>query len=110
MKAILIVLDSVGIGAAPDAADYGDAGSATLQHIAEATGGLELPTLQTMGLGNIPALLPYKLPINGCPAVKRPTALYGALQEVSQGKDTVTGHWEIAGLEIVPGFHDFPKE
>jgi len=110
MKAILIVLDSVGIGEAPDAADYGDAGSATLPHIAGATGGLELPTLQSLGLGNIPPLLPSGLPIEGCPAIENPSASYGAMQELSEGKDTITGHWEIAGLEIRPGFHEFPKE
>jgi len=110
MKAILIVLDSVGIGEAPDAADYGDAGSATLPHIAGATRGLALPTLQSLGLGNIPPLLPNGLPIEGCPAVGKPLASYGAMQEISEGKDTITGHWEIAGLEIKPGFHEFPKE
>jgi len=110
MKVILIVLDSVGIGEAPDAAEYGDAGSATLPNIGNAVGGLELPTLQKLGLGNIPPLLPHGLPVKGCPAVEKPLASYGAMREVSQGKDTITGHWEICGLEINPGFHDFPKE
>lgn len=109
MKAVLIVLDSVGIGEAPDAAAYGDTGSATLPHIAGAAGGLALPTLQSLGLGNIPPLLPDGLPIEGCPAVEKPLASYGAMREVSEGKDTITGHWEIAGLEIIPGFHEFPK-
>jgi len=108
MKVVLIVLDSVGIGAAPDAADYGDAGSATLPHISQSAGGLELPTLQKMGLGNIPPLLPNGLPIEGCPAAANPLASFGAMQEVSIGKDTITGHWEICGLEINPGFHNFP--
>lgn len=110
MKAILIVLDSVGIGAAPDAADYSDTGSATLPHIAEAVGGLKLPTLQSLGLGNIPALLPEGIEILGCNPVENPRASFGAMQEVSEGKDTVTGHWEIAGLDIHPGFHLFPRE
>ena len=110
MKAILIVLDSVGIGEAPDAADYGDAGSATLPHIASAVGGLAVPVLQALGLGNIPPLLPDGLPIEGCPAIEKPLASFGAMQAVSQGKDTITGHWEIAGLEIIPGFHNFPLE
>jgi phosphopentomutase len=109
MKAILIVLDSVGIGEAPDAAEYGDAGSATLPNIGNAVGGLDLPILQKLGLGNIPQLLPLGRPIKGCPAVEKPLASYGAMQEVSQGKDTVTGHWEMAGLEINPGFHLFPE-
>lgn len=108
MKAILIVLDSVGIGEAPDAADYGDAGCATLPNLGNAVGGLELPTLQKLGLGNIPPLLPHGLPIPGCPAVSKPLASYGAMQEMSQGKDTVTGHWEMMGLETIPGFHNFP--
>ena len=110
MKAVLIVLDSVGIGEAPDAADYGDAGSATLPNIGNAVGGLQLPTLQDLGLGNIPPLLPNGLPVKGCPAVEKPRAAHGAMQEVSQGKDTITGHWEICGLEINPAFHDFPKD
>ncbi|RKX37671.1 MAG: phosphopentomutase, partial [Verrucomicrobia bacterium] len=110
MKAVLIVLDSVGIGEAPDAADYGDAGSATLPNLGNAVGGLELPTLQKLGLGNIPPLLPSGLPIPGCPAVEKPLASYGAMQEMSHGKDTITGHWEMAGLEIIPGFHNFPME
>jgi phosphopentomutase len=108
MNVILIVLDSVGIGAAPDAAKYGDQGSATLPHMAEAVGGLKLPTLGKMGLGNIPALLPGGKPIPGVDPVAKPAAGFGAMQEASEGKDTVTGHWEIAGLEIIPGFHIFP--
>jgi phosphopentomutase len=108
MKVILIVLDSVGIGEMPDAAKYDDAGAATLPHLAEVHGGLKAPTLQAMGLGNIPALIPKGLPIKGVNPVKNATASYGAMHEVSQGKDTVTGHWEIAGLEINPGFHLFP--
>lgn len=110
MKAVLIVLDSVGIGEAPDAAEYGDAGSATLQHIDSAVGGLTLPVLQKLGLGNIPALHLSILPIHGLPPVKQPMASYGAMAERSKGKDTITGHWELCGLELVPGFHNFPKE
>lgn len=108
-KISLVVLDSVGIGAAPDAADFGDAGSATLPHIAQAVHGLNLPTFQTLGLGNIPALLPDGIAIEGCPPASAPRASFGAMRERSQGKDTVTGHWEMAGLEINPGFHLFPK-
>lgn len=110
MKAVLIVLDSVGIGEAPDAVDYDDAGCATLQHTAEATGGLTLPTLQAMGLGNIPGLLPQGTPIQGVTPVDQPFASFGAMQEVSEGKDTITGHWEICGLDIRPGFPIFPGE
>jgi len=108
MKVFLIVLDSVGIGAAPDAGAYGDAGSATLPHCASAVGGLHLPTLQHMGLGNIPEILPGGLDIAGVPPTRAPTASWGALQELSQGKDTTTGHWEMAGLLIEQGFHVFP--
>ncbi len=108
MKVILIILDSVGIGEAPDAAKYGDEGSATLPHLAEAAGGVKLPVLESMGLGNIPAMIPKGLPIRGVKPVAKAIAGFGALQEVSEGKDTVTGHWELAGLEIIPGFHVFP--
>ncbi len=108
MKVALIILDSVGIGAAPDAAEYNDAGSATLQHLAAAVGGVELPTLESLGLGNIPAVIPGGEPIRGVKENPRPLAGFGAMREVSQGKDTVTGHWEIAGLKITPGFHLFP--
>ena len=110
MKAVLIILDSVGIGSAPDAAEYGDAGASTLAHLAAASGGLRVPTLQAMGLGNIPGLLPHtpKEKIEGVAATKTPTASYGAMREMSDGKDTITGHWEIAGLEVDPGFHGFP--
>lgn len=108
MRVILLVLDSVGIGQAPDAEDYGDAGANTLAHLAEADGALALPCLQRMGLGNIPPLLPHGCPIAGVPPVATPTAHYGAMREVSSGKDTTTGHWEMAGLRIDKGFHVFP--
>jgi phosphopentomutase len=108
MKVILIVLDSVGVGAAPDAAKYGDPGSGTLPHIAAAVGGLSLPTLESLGLGNLPRVIPGGQPYKGINEVPKPLASFGAMQETSEGKDTVTGHWEIAGLEIIPGFHIFP--
>lgn len=109
-RAILLVLDSVGIGEAPDAASYGDVGANTLANLATATGGISLPTLQSLGLGNIPALLPTGQPITGVPGVASPLGSYGAMQEVSQGKDTTTGHWEIAGLHLKEGFRIFPPE
>lgn len=108
MKVVLIVLDSVGVGYAPDAALYGDEGAATLPHIAQATGGLNLPVLEKLGLGNIPPLISGSPAINGVPPVASPSASFGAMIEKSQGKDTVTGHWEIVGLELIPGFHLFP--
>ena len=110
MKAILIILDSVGIGETPDASIFGDAGSATLPHLAAAAGGLKVPEMEAMGLGNIPALMPSGLPIKGVTSVQQPIASYGVMQPVSDGKDTITGHWEIAGLEINPGFHIFSPD
>lgn len=109
MRAFLIVLDSVGIGYAPDAGAYDDMGANTLAHTAYAVGGLALPVMQAMGLGNIPDLLPNGLPIRGVPPVDHPTAAFGAMQERSVGKDTTTGHWEMAGLHLNKGFHVFPE-
>ncbi|HMP89748.1 MAG TPA: phosphopentomutase [Kiritimatiellia bacterium] len=108
MKVVLIVLDSVGVGYAPDAAAYDDVGAATLPHIAQAVGGLNLPVMQKLGLGNIPALISGSPAIQGVSPVDNPQASFGAMIEKSQGKDTVTGHWEIVGLELIPGFHLFP--
>lgn len=101
MRAVLIVLDSVGCGALPDAADWGDAGTDTLGHTAEAVGGLDLPHLQRLGLGNI-------RPVLGVPPVERPAAAWGRMALRSPGKDTVTGHWELAGLLIDAPFGVFP--
>ncbi len=109
-RCFLLVLDSVGIGAAPDAAAYGDAGAATLQHCAQALGGLSLPTLERMGLANILSLLEDQGPISGLNSQAEPLASWGCMRERSQGKDTITGHWELAGLELNPGFSLFPDE
>lgn len=109
MRVILIVLDSVGIGAAPDAADYGDEGANTLAHLARESGPLDAPTLQSLGLGNIPPLVPGGAAILGIPPSDSARACFGAMQEMSKGKDTTTGHWEIAGLLIDQGFHLFPR-
>lgn len=108
MRAFLLVLDSVGIGAAPDAADFGDTGSATLPNTAAAAGGLRLPSLERMGLGCIPALLPGGLEIQGVNPVASPAAGFGAMRPMSPGKDTTTGHWEICGLTLDAPFHVFP--
>ncbi len=106
-RVILIVLDSVGAGEAPDAAAYGDVGSNTLGNIAAAMGGLHLPNLQQLGLGNI-------LPLVGVPAVAEPSGAFGRMQEISCGKDTTAGHWELAGtplLNPLPTYpHGFPAE
>jgi phosphopentomutase len=110
MRAFVIVLDSVGIGAAPDAADYGDAGANTLAHIGQAAGGLHLPTLTSLGLGNVPPLLPEGLAVPGVPTVTLSRGGFGAMRERSRGKDTTTGHWEMAGLLMEKGFHVFSPD
>ena len=97
----LVVLDSVGIGGAPDAAAFGDEGSATLQHVAEAVGGLSLPNLQALGLGNITE-------VAGVPAVDQPQGAFGSLVERSPGKDTTTGHWELTGVILERPFPLYP--
>jgi phosphopentomutase len=91
-RAVIVVMDSCGAGEAPDAAEYGDEGSDTLGHTAEAVGGLSLPNLQDAGLGNLHGA------IKGVPAVANPTMAYGKLTEASAGKDSTTGHWELAGI------------
>jgi len=90
-RVILIVLDSVGVGALPDAAAYGDEGSNTLGNTARAVGGLRLPHLGALGLGHTTAVL-------GVPPAERPRGAYGRMAEASQGKDTTVGHWELAGV------------
>ncbi len=107
MRVVLIVLDSCGIGAAPDAAEYGDEGSATLPHAGAAVGGVRVPTLQALGLG-CTTIAFGGLPIPGVPPATPPLGLAGAMRELSEGKDTITGHWEIAGLCLRPGFARFP--
>ena len=86
------MMDSCGAGEAPDAAEYGDEGSDTLGHTATAVGGLDLPNLQRAGLGNLHGN------IAGMPSTDSPTMAYGKLTEASAGKDSTTGHWEIAGI------------
>jgi len=96
----LMVLDSAGIGEMPDAADWGDAGADTLGHILESRH-VNVPNLQAMGLGNITLL-------NGLGAVVRPTGSFGKCTLKSDGKDTTTGHWEMAGIILRQGFPKFP--
>lgn len=98
----LVVMDSVGIGEAPDAKSFGDEGSDTLGHIAERMGGLKMPNMEKLGLSNI-------RPIKGISPVDKPTAHFGKLQEASVGKDTMTGHWEIMGLNIDKPFKVYPN-
>ncbi len=101
-RVILVVLDSVGVGATPDAGAYGDEGADTIGNTALAAGGLALPNFGALGLGNLH-------PIQGVPAVKAPAARYTLLAEASCGKDTVTGHWELAGLISDTPFATFPE-
>jgi len=96
-----MTLDGVGVGALPDAARFGDDGASTLLHVAQASGGLFLPNLETMGLGNIQ-------PIPGVAPVRRPLASYGRMREQSAGKDSTAGHWEIAGLVQADPLPTFP--
>jgi phosphopentomutase len=91
-RAIIVMMDSVGVGEAPDAAAYGDEGADTLGHTAEAVGGLTLPNFERAGLGNLHGNL------IGVPPVENPSMAYGRMAERSAGKDSTTGHWEIAGL------------
>lgn len=101
-RIILIVLDSVGCGDAPDAAAYGDEGSNTLGNIAQAVGGLKLPHLQQLGLGNLTE-------IQGVPPTKNAMGAYGRLTEQSAGKDTTTGHWELSGVPLKEPFPLYPN-
>ncbi len=97
----LIIIDGLGVGAQEDAADYGDAGSNTLGHICSVTG-CKLPNFQQMGLGNI-------IPLDSVPPVLEPWAAYGKMREVSAGKDSTTGHWEISGVELSRPFPTYPN-
>ncbi len=99
---IVIVLDSVGIGELPDAAEFGDVGSHTLGNMARVVGGLKLPNMEAMGLGNIAIL-------EGVVPQVKPSAIYGKMSEVSAGKDTTTGHWELAGLQLKRPFPLYPQ-
>jgi len=100
-RAIVLVLDSVGAGALPDADTYGDQDSNTLSHTAAAVGGLTMPNLRAMGLGNITE-------IQGVPPNANPTASWGKNSEHSAGKDTTTGHWEMMGLHLTRAFPTYP--
>ncbi len=100
-RIVLIVLDSVGVGAMPDAASWGDAGADTLGHILESRP-VNLPNLQKLGLGNI-------RPLENLPPVENPIGSYGKCTLKSNGKDTTTGHWEIAGIVMEKAFPTFPQ-
>jgi len=101
-RALIIVLDGAGAGEAPDSALYGDAGADTLGHVARAAGGLDIPNLERLGFGNIDEF----------PGVSRkssPPASYGKMKEISAGKDTITGHWEMMGIVNEKPFPTYPE-
>ncbi len=100
--AMMIILDGLGVGGAPDADRYGDVGSDTLGNMARHVGGLQVPHLQSLGLGNLSR-------IQGVPAVDRPRACHGRLEEISAGKDSTTGHWELMGLVTSEPFPTYPN-
>src|SRR5947207_7728431 len=106
-RACVIVLDAVGAGELPDADQYGDEGSNTLANVAKAVGGLDLPNMEALGLGNVE-------PLEGCPPQPGAPAVAGRLLERSRGKDTTTGHWELMGVVTplaMPTYpHGFPDE
>jgi len=101
-RVLLIVLDSVGCGDAPDAAQYSDVGSNTLCNTSRAVNGLNLPNLGNLGLGNL-------TDIEGVPPVSQALGVFGRLTEVSAGKDTTTGHWELAGVPLEQAFPTYPN-
>jgi phosphopentomutase len=100
-RACVIVLDAVGAGALPDAAAFGSAGANTLGHVAAAVGGLHVPTMESLGLGNV-------LPIAGCPPRPDAPSVWGRLRERSPGMDTTTGHWEMMGIVLERPFPTYP--
>jgi phosphopentomutase len=100
-RACIIVLDAVGAGELPDAAEFGDEGSDTLGNVARAVGGLDLPTLEALGLGNVE-------PLEGCAPQPGAPAVAGRLLERSKGKDTTTGHWELMGVVTPQAMPTYP--
>src|SRR5258708_13346826 len=100
-RAILVVLDGVGVGANLDAQAYGDEGGNSLEHCAQAVGGLELPNLGRVGLGNI-------TPILGTPPAEHAQGSYGRMAETAAGKDSTTGHWEMTGVVLHKPFPTYP--
>lgn len=106
-RVCILVMDGMGVGALPDAGRYGDEGSCTLGHVAEAVGGLRIPCLESLGLGNI-------IPLRGVSPVEHPAAAWGRMAERAAGKDTTSGHWELTGVVLKKPFpvypHGFPPE
>ena len=106
-RVLILVMDGMGVGEAPDAAVYGDEGSCTLGHLAKAVGGLDIPHLGQLGLGNI-------IDVEGVPPEAKPQAAYGKMQMRAAGKDSISGHWEMMGVTLGRPFpvypHGFPPE
>jgi phosphopentomutase len=100
VRAFIVVIDACGAGELPDSADYGDAGANTLGHVAEAAGGLELPVLTGLGLGNI-------MPLAGAAPAGEPVT-HGRLHPLGPGKDTITGHWELMGVITPVALRTYP--
>jgi phosphopentomutase len=98
----VIVLDGVGIGEAPDAADYGDVGSNSIANTARVLGGIDLPNMGAIGLGNITS-------IEGVPPTDHPEGGYGKMMPMSAGKDTISGHWEMMGIYLPDAFPTYPN-
>lgn len=101
-RVILMVLDGVGVGELPDAAEYGDVGSNTLAHVAEAVGGLALPNLEALGLGHIGHFA-------GIRTMGQPDGCFGKMGQLSKGKDSTAGHWEMAGIILNAPFPTYPN-
>lgn len=101
-RVVIIVLDSLGVGEMPDAYKYGDEGSNTLANMADAVGGIILPNLKKLGLGNI-------IRIKNVDPVSSPKAFFGKMMEKSAGKDTTTGHWELMGIVLEKPFPTYPN-
>ena len=97
-RVFTIVIDSLGAGDAADAAAFGDAGTDTLGHIAESVGNLHIPNLQKLGIANMK-------PLKNIAPVEEPKAYYTRLNEASNGKDTMTGHWEMMGIKTKNFYH-----
>lgn len=101
-RVFVVVVDSLGVGAMPDSPEFGDVGVNTLGHISEAVESFEIPNLQKLGLANI-------IPLKQVTPVEKLLAYYGKLREQSHGKDTMTGHWEMMGLEVTQPFQTFTE-
>ena len=101
-RVFVVVMDSLGVGAMPDSADFGDIGVNTLGHISESVDTFKIPNLQKLGMANI-------IPLKQVPANEHPIGYYGKLRETSRGKDTMTGHWEMMGLEVTKPFQTFTE-